>query len=153
VLLSEKQKQKHKNNSRYSYSRQSPTWEVKTTDYSTKSMKITRHHIRNFWCKVNKKGPTIAPELGPCWEWTGAIQSRGYGSLSINGKTYNAHRVSFTIHNGYVPKLNVLHKCDNRKCVRPDHLWEGTHQDNIDDMHTKGRANMSGLKYSGAYYR
>ena len=109
-------------------------------------MDISPRHIRNFWCKVDKG------DGDGCWEWTGATQSKGYGSFSINGKTYNAHRISFAIHNGYMPTLNVLHSCDNRKCVRPDHLREGTQLENVQDMIERGRADMSGLKYSGAYY-
>src|SRR3990167_8971461 len=109
-------------------------------------MNLSPKHLENFWCKVEKRGEN------DCWEWQGGTQSKGYGSFSINCKTYNAHRISFTIHNGYMPTLNVLHTCDNRRCVNPNHLWEGTQLDNVRDMHRKGRSNMSGLKYSGTLY-
>ena len=77
-----------------------------------------------------------------CWEWQGAIQTKGYGSFSIgNGKTALAHRVAYEIITGKeIPKgMCVLHKCDNRKCVNPDHLFLGSILDNNRDMLQKGR--------------
>ena len=99
--------------------------------------------VRRFWSKVNKDGPTPAhcPELGPCWPWTGSTSGRGYGRFAIDGtlKDY-AHRVAWELANGPVPKgPQVLHKCDNPPCCRPDHLFAGTLQDNLSDMVRKGR--------------
>lgn len=76
-----------------------------------------------------------------CWNWL-KPNSIGYGQFKINGRNIGAHRVSWIIHNGDIPEgLNVLHKCDNRRCVNPDHLFIGTQQDNVDDMIEKGRKN------------
>lgn len=110
---------------------------------------IHRHHadgavepIVRFWSKVNKNGSiqSHCPELGACWEWQGRINVRGYGAFSIKGKTVQAHRFSWQLVNGAIPgDLWVLHKCDNRLCLNPDHLFLGTNSDNIRDAIAKGR--------------
>ena len=76
---------------------------------------------------------------GGCWEWRGARNSRGYGQILVNGKTTSAHRVSFCIYRGEPGEMHVLHRCDNRGCVNPQHLFLGTHTDNMRDMTAKGR--------------
>ena len=63
----------------------------------------------------------------------------GYGQFHLNGKTAYAHRVAFEIHNGYATDEFVLHQCDNRKCVNPEHLFVGSFYDNMDDMVSKQR--------------
>lgn len=74
-----------------------------------------------------------------CWEWQGAL-TEGYGNFTYQRKNYHCHRVSWELAYGPIPGgLWVLHRCDNRKCVRPDHLFLGTHLDNIQDMVAKGR--------------
>lgn len=84
-----------------------------------------------------------------CWAFTGALVS-GYGQLRINGQQIYAHRLSWIEHNGPIPKgLYVLHKCDNRWCINPDHLFLGTYKDNSDDMIKKGRAKHDGYLVQG----
>jgi hypothetical protein len=93
-----------------------------------------------FWRFVRK--------TDECWFWTGTIGSRGYGEIQGDGsaRKYRAHRASWIIHNGDIPDgLWVLHRCDVRNCVRPDHLWLGTAADNSADMLAKGRAGRPGL--------
>jgi len=76
-----------------------------------------------------------------CWEWSGGLDKAGYGRFGLeNAKGIGAHRYSYALHYGSFKKsLFVLHECDNPKCVNPDHLFLGTHQDNMADMVKKGR--------------
>src|SRR3990167_5944059 len=75
-----------------------------------------------------------------CWKWTHTKNIHGYGFVSHLGKNTPAHRFSWILNNGKIPDgLCVLHKCDNRICVNPDHLFLGTLQDNISDKVSKGR--------------
>lgn len=88
-----------------------------------------------FWEKVQKQ-----PGEG-CWEWTGGLRDDGYGAMKVPGsqEVARAHVYSWELHNGPTNGLWVLHNCDNRRCIRPDHLFLGTHQDNMTDMLCKGR--------------
>lgn len=79
-------------------------------------------------------------EASGCWIWKQAISRNGYGRIGLNYKNLYAHRVSYELNIGAIPnKLSVLHKCDNRKCVNPEHLFLGTQKDNIQDMIKKQR--------------
>jgi hypothetical protein len=94
-----------------------------------------------YWPKVDKNGLLIRPDLGRCWGWLSGITNKGYGRLKLpSGKYLGAHVVSWIIHFGKIPDGdNVLHKCDNPICSRPDHLFTGTHRQNMHDRDTKGR--------------
>lgn len=91
--------------------------------------------LARFWKKVNKGEG--------CWEWTAARSADGYGVIGAGGRggpLLRAHRVSYEIHNGPVPiGMYVCHHCDNPPCVRPDHLYAGTNQQNQLDAVKRGR--------------
>lgn len=95
-----------------------------------------------------------------CWEWQGTL-SNGYGRMFIGSRAdgsrraARAHRVSFAVFCEAVPEgLAVLHRCDNRACINPQHLFVGTWKDNADDRDAKGRgkplAHFSGERASNA---
>lgn len=75
-----------------------------------------------------------------CWEWSGYVkEDNGYGEMSVNGSTEYAHRVSYTFHNGEIGDDEwVLHKCHNKICINPDHLYLGDVRDNVKDAIEEG---------------
>jgi HNH endonuclease len=89
-----------------------------------------------FWEKV-KKG-------SGCWLWQASFRRDGYGQFWISGRNNAAHRVSWFLTNEEWPKVCVLHRCDVKACVNPEHLFLGTKKDNTRDMDAKGRRNTSG---------
>lgn len=85
-----------------------------------------------------------------CWNWTKSRTPEGYGHLHIHCKYWYAHRFSWVLHYGNIPEhLHVLHKCDNPGCVNPEHLFLGTHQDNMHDRDLKGRGRHGNSKGLG----
>ena len=82
-----------------------------------------------------------------CWEWTGRKSRTNYGICNIkfdNEQYYLIHRIFYRLANGSFNKsLHVLHECDNPTCVNPDHLFLGTHLDNMRDMAKKVRSHFS----------
>lgn len=93
--------------------------------------------LKRFESKVDKNSAS------GCWLWTAStFGGNRYGSFSIKGIDYSAHRVSYELYVGVDPgKLNVLHECDNGLCVNPNHLFLGTHKENMEDRGKKGRGN------------
>lgn len=88
-----------------------------------------------FWQYVTLGAPD------DCWEWQKNRHAFGHGFLHYRRTEYQAHRVSYELHNGAIPEgLHVLHKCDNPPCCNPNHLFLGTRLDNIEDRTKKGRS-------------
>ena len=94
-----------------------------------------------FEAGIDRGGP-IHPLHGQCWVWRGKTMNTGYGFVIHRGASHLTHRVSLL----YFGKVNVfgsrdcaLHRCDNRLCINPDHLFVGTRQDNNEDKRLKGR--------------
>lgn len=107
---------------------------------------------RRFWNNVNKNGPVPphCPEIGQCWVWLDPKHIKGYGQFYVNGRTMYVHRHSWELHYDKIPEgLYVLHRCDNRACVNPEHLFLGTNDDNMLDMVMKDRQ-VKGEEHPGS---
>jgi hypothetical protein len=98
-------------------------------------VKFSKEIVDKFWSKVDRKS-------SGCWEWKGVFyQGRRYGRFLVRkGVEYRAHRFSYLLAHGDIPKdLFICHSCDNPCCVNPEHLWAGTHLENEQDKTEKGR--------------
>jgi hypothetical protein len=94
-----------------------------------------KEHFMFYFEKSNKT------EVG-CIEWAGSIDVCGYGRIAKSNCTYKAHRLSYTYFKGDIPDgYEICHKCDNPKCINPDHLFAGTTKDNAIDRERKNRGN------------
>lgn len=87
-----------------------------------------------------------------CWLWTGGTGKNGYGRFWVDNRLVNAHRFIWEITNGKIPDgYYVCHKCDIRNCVNPEHLFLGTHNDNMRDMVNKNHS-TKGNRHSSKLY-
>jgi hypothetical protein len=113
----------------------------------------SKQTAESFWARIKK--------TESCWEWQGAVNSTGYGSVGWHGKTYSAHRIAAYLAGMLTdmrapnstdrPNTYVLHKCDNRKCCNPNHLFLGSYRDNMLDAYKKNRkSQQKGEKHTNA---
>lgn len=107
-----------------------------------KFMGFDKATIERFWSKVDKRGPD------DCWEWQGAKCPRGYGSFWLEKSSFNTHRVAmFFDNNRYLDKSEVVcHKCDNKTCVNPQHLYVGTQSRNMLDKISRHKDCLDNLR-------
>lgn len=108
-----------------------------------KEIKLSPADEVRFWAKVNKSGQTMSHMDTPCWLWTAFKIQSGYGQYG----GIAAHRIAWVLANGQIPHdgsahgICVCHKCDVPACCNPEHLFLGTHADNMRDKGCKGRVN------------
>ena len=103
----------------------------------------TASEIDRFWARVRKSDA--------CWEWTACLLKTGYGQAQYAGRNQSTHRIAWQINFGDIPDgLCVLHHCDNRRCVRPEHLFLGSIADNNRDAASKNRCARSLAKLTVA---
>jgi hypothetical protein len=106
---------------------------------------LTEKDIKRFWKSVDVR------DENECWNWNRKFRHRGYGRFYFGGaknaKTASSSRIAYAISFGDPLGLVVCHKCDNRLCCNPNHLFVGTQGDNMRDMVAKNRSNYIGKKH------
>ena len=116
----------------------------------------SKQTAESFWARVQGD----RRQRNGCWEWQGACNNTGYGTVKWDGKTYTAHRIAAWLSDlvadparptNSKEKAHVLHKCDNRKCCNPTHFFIGSYSDNqLDAYAKKRRAQPKGEKHANA---
>jgi len=103
------------------------------TTFEPESLTFDPAVTKRFWDKVKRRA------IGVCWEWLGAKSSNGYGNFRIGSRNYTSNRLAFILSKGEIPAgLLVCHKCDNKGCCNPAHLFLGSYKENIQDARSKG---------------
>jgi hypothetical protein len=109
----------------------------KSLSQTSAASRYGRPPRERFWAKVQIGAPAL------CWPWMGGKNERGaglFGAQTGGRHMVQSHRYAWQITQGEIPEgMHVLHTCDNPACCNPDHLWLGTHADNMADMKAKGR--------------
>jgi hypothetical protein len=107
--------------------------------------------MKNYEQKAHARFWAVVIKTETCWLYVGNLHEKGYGKFYYHGHQEFAHRVSWEWEYGPIPEgLLVCHDCDVPNCVRPDHLWLGTNQENVIDCVRKGRWDKRGLRNSQA---
>jgi len=111
-----------------------------------KTMTLPDDEARKLADRIKQRTSSLQDKNG-CLKWIGSINSRGYGNIRYKGKTFQVHRIVYKIYKGRFPEhLYIGHRCNNKSCVNPDHLYPCTHKQNILDAIRDGLMDHAGIK-------
>ena len=101
-----------------------------------------RIHCRRGWTLQQRLAHyTRIDPISGCHLWQGAVNDDGYGALTVGGRSHRAHRLAWSLRHGPIPpRLDICHRCDERRCINPDHLFAESHAANMADLSRKDRA-------------